>query len=151
MEPKWYIAFCNVTFTKYAGMSYAEYYGSPTNMLDAQVKAKEYVEKRFGAGMFITPYVDSSSGLLSSHGAEAKNLTTTEMYQIMGHNFWVQITPKQMKEFTKYQLEEKIKEFANCGAEYVQIYPGRDTPDINMETAITTLKKECKGGPAPAI
>ncbi|MCM8820975.1 MAG: hypothetical protein NC932_03390 [Candidatus Omnitrophica bacterium] len=327
MTPKWHIAFCNVTITKYAGMSYADYYGSPVNMLEAQLKASEYAEKRFGVGKFINPYIDSPSGLLSSylgtpvvyssedelpyidstrplltkpedierlhipdyktsglmakrweawqyyiscgykvrfwtthggsvittaceitssniflwlmenpekamkildfivsvdkylegvdkelcgenpdgytgddfagllspemykrfavpyyeklyegkktrsmhsellraehlriakeilditsfHGAEAKNLTTAEMYEIMGYNFWVQVTPQQMKEYTPYQLEEKIKEFANCGAGYVQIYPGRDTPDINMETAITVLQKECKGGPA---
>lgn len=86
--------------------------------------------------------------ITSFHGAEAKNLTIKEMYEIMGHNFWVQVTPKQMKEYTPHQMEEKIKEFANCGAEYVQIYPGRDTPDINMETAITVLQRECKGGPA---
>ncbi|RLD12698.1 MAG: hypothetical protein DRI28_07295, partial [Caldiserica bacterium] len=84
--------------------------------------------------------------ITSFHGAEAKNLTPEEMHKIMGHNFWVQITPKQMKEFTPSQLEEKIKEFANCGAGYVQIYPGRDTPDKNMEVAISALQRECKGG-----
>ncbi|MCM8804285.1 MAG: hypothetical protein NC833_03410, partial [Candidatus Omnitrophica bacterium] len=86
--------------------------------------------------------------ITSFHGAEAKNLTPAGMYEIMGHNFWVQVTPQQMKEYTPYQLEEKIKELANCGAGYVQIYPGRDTPDINMEIAINVLQKECKGGPA---
>jgi len=325
MEVKWHIAFCNVTITKYAGMTYRDYYSSPSNMLEAQLKASDFVEKRFGVGKFIVPYIDSPgcifasflgmpvifpsedelpyvdssrplltrpddiekllirdyktsglmakrweawqyynsrgykvrfwttsgsviltafeitgnaillwlmeepekamklldvivetdrylesidkelcgenpdgytgddfSGLLSPemykrfaipcykriyegkktrfmhsellraahlriakdmlditsfHGAEAKNLTVEEMYEIMGHNFWVQITPKQMKEFTPYQIEEKIKEFANCGAEYVQIYPGRDTPDINMEVAISVMQRECKGGP----
>ncbi|MCX8083195.1 MAG: hypothetical protein N3D17_07410 [bacterium] len=326
MEPKWHIAFCNVTITKYTGMRYVDYYDAPVNMLEAQIKAAEYVEKKWGVGKFITPYIDSPSSLIPSflgmdvlypsedelpyidsknpllsklddikklsipdykkaglmakrweawqyykscgyevrfwetqgsiittaceisgnaifvwlieapeeakrvldfivdvdrhlvevdknlcgenlngttyddfsgllspemykkfavpyyeklydgkktrymhselltaehlriakdmlditsfHGAEAKNLTTEEMYEIMGHNFWVQVTPKQMKEYNQYQLEEQIKKFANCGAAYVQIYPGRDTPDINMERAIEILQKECKGGPA---
>ncbi|MCM8769693.1 MAG: hypothetical protein NC911_08530 [Candidatus Omnitrophica bacterium] len=325
MEPKWHIAFCNVTITKYAGMRYFDYYRSPENMLQAQLQASRYVEKKFGVGKFITPYIDSPSviipsylgmrtvypsenelpyidtfhplltrpedieklqipdyktsglmgerwrawqyykscgykvrfwatqgsvittaweitngniflylkdepekameifdfivrvdkylegldeelcgenpngytgddfsGLLSPesykkfaapyyqklyegkktrfmhsellryehlriakdllditafHGAEAKNLTPREMYNIMGPNFWVQVTPQQMKQYTPYQLEEKIKEYANCGAGYVQIYPGRDTPDINMEVAISVLQRECKGGP----
>jgi len=66
MEPKWHIAFCNVTITKYAGMSYTEYYSSPVNMLEAQMKASEFVEKRFGVGKFIQPYVDSPACLFAS-------------------------------------------------------------------------------------
>ncbi len=325
MEPRWHIAFCNVTITKYTGMTYADYYGSPANMLEAQLKASEIVEKRFGVGQFIRPYVDSPSGVLSSflgmdivstsadelpyvdnskplvtslkdagrlslgdpgkkglmagrwkawnyyksrgyrvrvggydgniigtaceissgnfllwmvedpdgarkmldfivdaekyledfdnslcgenpdgytgddfsgllspgmyrefavpcyrrmyegkksrfmhsellraehlriardllqitsyHGAGAKNLTLAEMREIMGNDFWVQLTPQEMREFSPGEIDEKIRKFSSCGAAYVQIYPGRDTTDKNMEAAIAALKRECKGGP----
>jgi hypothetical protein len=325
MEPKWHIAFCNVTITGYTGVTYSDYYGSPAVMLEAQLKASEIAEKRFGVGKFIHPYVDSPSctfssflgmpiivpeedelpyidsskpligspdnigqlvvrnpktsglmakrwetwqyyismgykvrfggyegsiistaceisnsnvlawlieepalakdllnfvvdaeraiedldsalcgkslngytgddfsGLLSPrlykefavpcyqkiysgktsrfmhsellraehlriakdllqitsfHGAGAKNLTNAEIYSIMGSNFWVQLTPQEMRELTPYEINERIKDFANCGAEYVQLYPGRDTTDRNMEAAITAVQRECKGGP----
>ena len=36
---------------------------------------------------------------------------------------------------------------ANSGAHTVQLYPGRGTPDPQMEAAIATVQKECTGGP----
>ena len=33
MQPTWHIAFCNVTYTEYAGVRYADYYASPATML----------------------------------------------------------------------------------------------------------------------
>lgn len=325
MESKWHIAFCNVTITKYTGMTYADYYGSPANMLEAQLKASEIVQERFGVGRFISPHVDSPSGVVASflgmpivsgsadelpyvdnskplvtlptdtdklsvgdpkerglmadrwkawnyytsrgykvrvggyagniigtaceissnnillwisedpagarkmldfivdveksledfdnslcgvnpngytgddfsgllspgmyrefavpcyrrmyegkkyrfmhsellraehlriardllqitsyHGAGAKNLTLAEMHEIMGNDFWVQLTPQEMRELSPHEIDEKIREFANCGAAYVQVYPGRDTTDKNMEVAISALRRECNGGP----
>ena len=55
MDAKWHVAFCNVTFTDYAGMTYRDYYASPANMLEAQLTAKAVAEERFGVGCFITP------------------------------------------------------------------------------------------------
>ncbi|MFW5867234.1 MAG: uroporphyrinogen decarboxylase family protein, partial [Armatimonadota bacterium] len=59
IEQKWSIAFCNVTYTEYAGVTYADYYGSPAVMLEAQLAAKDYAEQRWGVGRFIRPHVDS--------------------------------------------------------------------------------------------
>ncbi|MHB8996367.1 MAG: uroporphyrinogen decarboxylase family protein [Armatimonadota bacterium] len=87
-------------------------------------------------------------GITDFHGAGCKNLTLSEMYEIMGENFWTQITPQEMLEFTPAQLEEKIKEYAECGCRYVQLYPGRQTPAANMEAAIAACQKHCLGGPA---
>ncbi|MEW6359607.1 MAG: uroporphyrinogen decarboxylase family protein [Planctomycetota bacterium] len=325
MEPKWHIAFCNVTFTKYAGMTYRDYYASPANALEAQLKAKDVAETKFGVGRFIHPHVDTPavtfasfmgmpvvepeddelpfvdtatallknsteidslrigdpktsglmarrweawqyyrdhgykvrfgghggsvvttaceisannillwtaedpvgakrvldritdadlavrafddslcgagtggytgddfSGLLSPamyrefaipcyerlyagktsrsmhsellraehlrmakdllqitsfHGAECRNLTLAEMHEIMGHDFWTQVTPQNLLELSPQALGEKLKEFANCGGRYVQLYPGRDTPDRNMAAAIAACRRECAGGP----
>jgi hypothetical protein len=36
---------------------------------------------------------------------------------------------------------------AGSGAGTVQIYPGRGTPDRQMEAAISAAQKECLGGP----
>jgi len=66
MDPRWHIAFCNVTYTEYAGVSYRDYYGSPAVMLEAQLAAKESAERRFGVGRFISPSVDSPGCLLAS-------------------------------------------------------------------------------------
>jgi hypothetical protein len=328
MDPKWHIAFCNVTYTEYAGGTYRDYYGSPAVMLEAQLKAQDYAERRWGVGRFMhpgvdvpscafasflgmkviepedadeIPYLDSSqplitdvaqadrirsgdpktsglmakrweiwqyyrdhghqvafggfggavistaveisggallmgmvenpqgarhlldrildageavmrfgaslvgteytgtgytgddfSGLLSPamyrefavpcylrlhagcerrfmhsellraehlrlardevgitefHGAGCVNLTLQEMYDIMGERFWTQLTPQEMLEMTPAQIEERIKEFAGCGCSYVQLYPGRGTPDRNMEAAIAACRRECTGGP----
>ncbi len=328
MDPKWHIAFCNVTYTEYAGVTYHEYYGSPSVMLEAQLAAKEYAEQRFGVGRFMHPGVDMPScaqasflgmpviepdedeipyldsrfpvirdvadweqirigdprtegmmarrweawqyyrergykvgfggygggvitlgceisanallaglvenpdaarrvldkmvdceevlakfdcslrgadftgfgyvgddyaGLLSPamfrefavpyylrlyagnerrfmhsellraehlrivrdevgvtefHGAGCELLTLEEMHEIMGSAFWTQLTPQQMLEMTPAQIDEQIKVFAGCGCSHVQLYPGRGTPDRNMDAAIEACKRECPGGPA---
>ena len=327
MEPKWHIAFCNVTYTKYAGVSYRDYYGSPEVMLQTQLAAKEIAEQRFGVGRFMNPgvdspgctfasflgmpvvvpdedelaYIDTSqpliadvrdvdqlrigdpktdglmgarweayqyytsqgykvgfggggggvvtvaceitnaaflrglaeapeaarqvldfmvraetavaefsaslagaehkgfgyigddyAGLLSPamfrefvvpvyqqlyadegrrfmhsellraehlriardevgvtefHGAGCELLTLDEMYDIMGNAFWAQLTPREMLELSPAQIDDRIREFAQSGAAYVQLYPGRDTPDRNMEAAISSAQKHCLGGP----
>ncbi len=328
MQPKWHIAFCNVTYTEYAGVTYRDYYGSPAVMLESQLAAKEYAEQRFGVGRFMHPGVDSPScdfasflgmsvvepvedelpyldstrpvitsvaeadrihigdprttgmmarryatwqyyqehgynvgfggagggvvtlaceigspdllagfaedpegahrlldvmvraeetiasfgaslqggefhgftytgddfsGLLSPamyrefavpcylrlhagqesrfmhsellraehlriardevgitdfHGAGCKLLTLQEMHEIMGEHFWTQLTPQEMLELSPAQIDERIREYANCGASYVQLYPGRGTPERNMEAAIAACRRECPGGPA---
>ena len=66
MDPKWHIAFCNVTFTGYAGVSYADYYGSPAVMLETQLAAAEYAESHWGVGHLITPRVESPSCAFAS-------------------------------------------------------------------------------------
>jgi hypothetical protein len=328
MEPKWHVAFCNVTYTEYAGVTYRDYYGSPAVMLEAQLAAKEFAERRFGVGRFIHPQVDSPScdfasflgmavvapeadevpyvntaqplitsvanadrirpgnprtdglmarrweawqyytaqgykprfgghggavvsiacevsgnsvlagmvedpdgarrlldivvgaqeavaafdaslcgeeyrgftytgddfsGLLSPelyrrfavpcyqrlyagrqsrfmhsellraehlriardevgitefHGAGCKNLTLKEMNDVMGDRFWTQLTPQEMLELSPAAIEDRIREFAQSGAAYVQLYPGRGTPERNMEAAIAAAQRECLGGPA---
>lgn len=45
MQPRWHIAFRNVTFTEYAGVSYADYYASPATMLEAQLAARGLLER----------------------------------------------------------------------------------------------------------
>lgn len=328
MQPKWHIAFCNVTVTEYAGVRYRDYYGSPAVMLEAQLTAQEVAEERWGVGQFLRPHVDSPSctfasylgapvvepeedevpyldaarplltevtqtdrirggdprregwmarrwkawqyytargykvglggydggavtaaceisggqalawfaespeaaqrllevmvaateslatfdaslrggtyaglsytgddfsGLLSPemfrrfavpcyqrlyagqerrymhsellraehlriardevsitefHGAGCKNLTLAQMHEIMGNAFWTQLTPQEMQELEPDALDERIKGLAGCGASHVQLYPGRGTPDRNMEAAIAAAKRECPGGPA---
>ena len=328
MDPKWHIAFCNVTYTEYAGVSYKDYYGSPQVMLEAQLKAKEFADARWGVGRFMgtpidspggifaslfgmpiieperhdeIPYLDTTkppitdvsqweqlkignprtdgamarryefwqyyqsrgykagfgaasgsvissameitgnsvlagmlmdpenawkvldkvmeaeevvarfgaelagaefrgftytgddfSGLLSPtmyrefavpcynklygdntsrfmhsellraehlriardevgitdfHGAGCALLTLQEMHEIMGEKFWTQLTPQEMLELSPAQIAERIKEFANCGCWRVQLYPGRGTPEANMDAAIAACEKECAGGP----
>ncbi len=327
MDPKWHIAFCNVTYTEYAGVSFRDYYGSPAVMLEAQLKAREVAESRWGVGRFChvnvdspgglfasylgmpikdssgdeVPYIDTSrpliedvaqtetivlgdprtsglmarryefwqyyrergyqvgfggasgsiltvaceitngavlngvvenpsathrlldvivqaqravadfdadlrgvphhdfgytgddySGLLSPahyrefavpcyerlygaqqrrfmhsellraehlriahdelritdfHGAGCVNLTLAEMHTIMGHDFWTQLTPQEMLELSPAAIADRIAEFAQCGCRYVQLYPGRGTPDANLAAAIEACRKECPGGP----
>lgn len=327
MEPKWHIAFCNVTYTEYAGVSFRDYYGSPAVMLEAQLKAREVAESRWGVGRFMRPNVDSPGGLFASylgmppkdstadevpyidtsrpvitdvaqadavrigdprttglmarryefwqyyrdhgypvgfggagggvltvaceitggaaltgvvenppaarrlldiivdaqravadfdaelrgvprydfgytgddysgllspalyrefavpcyerlygsqqrrfmhsellraehlriardelritefHGAGCVNLTLAEMYAIMGHEFWTQLTPQEMLELSPAAIADRIAEFAQCGCRTVQLYPGRGTPDANLAAAITACQKECPGGP----
>lgn len=328
MQPKWHIAFCNVTYTGYVGVSYAEYYASPAVMLQTQLAAREYVERRFGVGRFIRPAVDSPSctfasylgmpvimptadelpyvdtrrplvtdpsdlsgirvgdprteglmahrwhtyeyyrqqgyevsfggastavitlacqlsadaallwfaeqpaaaqalldflldaiehvgrfdaelrgadfrgftytgddnsgllspamyrrfavpcyrrlyadnqtrfmhsellraahlriardelGITSFHGAGCVNLTLEEMRQIMGHNFWTQVTPQELATLTPAELAERVRELAASGCSHVQLYPGRDTPDENLAAAIEACRRYCPGGPA---
>lgn len=66
MDAKWHIAFCNVTYVEYAGLTYRDYYGSPAVMLEAQLAARDYAERRFGVGRFISPHVDGANGELAS-------------------------------------------------------------------------------------
>lgn len=326
MQPQWHIAYSNVTTTEYAGITYRDYYRSPAAMLEAQLRAKEHIERRFGTGRFMglgvdlphaafgsmlgmtvvepadadeMPYLDTSrplisdvaqagqlrlgnpqtdgwmgkryefwqyyqaqghkvgfggasgaiitvaaeisggavfaglledpenagkvldfalaaeeqvaafgaklagveyqgmgytgddyAGLLSPalfrkfavpyylklytgesrfmhsellraehlricrdevgvtmfHGAGCKLLTLAEMHEIMGENFWTQITPQEMSEWTPAQLEECVKLYANCGCRYVQLYPGRNVPDANIDAAIAACQRECAGG-----
>jgi uroporphyrinogen-III decarboxylase len=327
MQPKWHVAFCNVTYTDYAGVSYADYYGSPATMLETQLAAKDFAERRFGVGRFISPHVDSPaclfasflgmpvivpredelpyldssrpvigdvadfaririgdpraeglmarrweawqfynqrghkarfggygggiitvaceitsgaalagfaenpeaarrlldvvaeaeetvarfdaslcdqvysgmtytgddySGLLSPamyrqfavpyyqrlyagnhsrfmhsellraehlriardevgitefHGAGCKHVSLEEMREIMGERFWTQLTPQEMLELSPAQIGDRIRELAHSGCMCVQLYPGRGTPERNMEAAIAAVQAECPGGP----
>ena len=324
MDVKWHIAFCNVTFTEYAGMTYRDYYASPANMLEAQLTAQAVAEEKFGVGCFIKPQIDTPAvsfasylgmplidpddeelpyvdtrapllkepadvkclhagdpkttglmakcwqawqyyrsqgyevrfggysgsivttahelsagnvllwlaedpapaervldavtdadlairafdeslcgatdaaytgddfaGLLSPemfrrfaipqyeriytgrsdrlmhsellraehlrlakdilritcfHGAGCKNLTLAEMHEIMGYDFWTQLTPQELLELSPQTITEKVKEYAHSGSGYVQLYPGRGTPDANMRAAIAAAEGECAGG-----
>lgn len=324
---KWNIAFCNVTYTEYAGVTYAEYYGSPEVMLQAQCAAKEYAERKWGVGRLITPrvdtpsctfasylgmpvvwpedadelpYIDSTrpvvvrpadierlrigdprkeglmatrfeywkyyqdrghdvpfggggggvvtnaceitngevlgwlaerpdaarrllermveahervarfsaelagaeylgfgytgddySGLMSPamyrefaipcyerlyagnerrfmhsellraphlriareelgitdfHGAGCELLTLDEMREIMGRAFWTQLTPQEMLELTPDEIGARIARFAASGSHRIQLYPGRGTPDANMDAAIEACERHCPGG-----
>ena len=324
MDVKWHIAFCNVTFTEYAGMTYRDYYGSPSNMLEAQLTAQAVAQEKFGVGCFVKPYIDTpavsfasclgmpliepdddelpyvdaraplldeppdvkrlhpgdpkTSGLMANrwqawqhyrargyevrfgghggsivttahelsagkillwlaqdpvgaervldavtdadlaihafdeslcgatdaaytgddfagllspemfrrfaipqyeriyagksgrfmhsellrarhlrlakdilritcfHGAGCRNLTLAEMYEIMGHDFWTQLTPQHLLELSPQAITEKVKEYAHSGSGYVQLYPGRGTPDANMRAAIAAAEAVCAGG-----
>jgi hypothetical protein len=84
--------------------------------------------------------------ITSFHGAGCQNLTLDEMHEIMGHDFWTQITPQELLEGSPRTIEEKVKKYAQSGAGYVQLYPGRDTPEANMRAAIAAAEKECTGG-----
>ncbi|MBI2299188.1 MAG: hypothetical protein HYU66_09655 [Armatimonadetes bacterium] len=66
MQPKWHIAFCNVTYTEYAGVTYRDYYGSPATMLEAQLAARDYAERTWGVGRFMAPHVDTPSCTFAS-------------------------------------------------------------------------------------
>jgi len=327
MNPKWHIAFLNISITQYAGVTFREYYSSPAKTLEAQLKAAETVERRFGVGRFIKPFIDTPTGAMASllgmkvvfpegvdelplvdprfpvitdvadadkvcigdpkkdgimpmrirawqyykdhgyprdlgggdtsivttaceisansllpglvenpegacklldvvmeanrilddlgtsfrgkpatggyigddyagllspdmfrrfvipryekiyagktsrfmhsellrrehlritrdmlhisdfHGAGAEKLTLSEMHEVMGNNFWAQVTPHELIYLTPADLAERIKVMANSGAHTVQLYPGRGTPDRQMGAAIAALQKECLGGP----
>ena len=332
MTPSYHIAFCNVTYTEYAGVTYRDYYGSPAVMLETQLAAKDYVERRWGAGGFISPVVDSPGCVLSSylgmtvlepadadelvyvdssrpvlrsladvdtlipgdprtcglmadrfatweyyrahgyavgfgggggelmtlagelssgaalgwlaedpagadrlldkmveveetlstfsatlagdeyrglsyigddyaglmspamyrrfmvpayqrlyagherrfmhsellraehlrisrdeigitefHGAGCKLLPLAEMHEIMGHRFWTQLTPQEFLELTPAQIDERVTVLTNCGAGWLQLYPGRHTPEANMDAALEATRRECPGGPTWSI
>jgi len=85
-------------------------------------------------------------GITCFHGAGCEHLTLAEMHEIMGHEFWTQITPQELLELSPQALTEKAKEYAHSGCAYVQLYPGRATPEANMEAAIVVLDRECSGG-----
>lgn len=80
------------------------------------------------------------------HGAGCKNLKLAEIHEIMGHDFWTQLTPQELLELSPQAIAEKVKEYANSGCGYVQLYPGRGIPDVNMRAAISALERECGGG-----
>jgi hypothetical protein len=67
MDPRWHIAFCNVTITEYAGVPYRDYYSSPPLMLEAQLKAIDVAEREWGAGRFMRPQVDSPPATFASY------------------------------------------------------------------------------------
>jgi len=90
-------------------------------------------------------------GITSFHGAGCQYLTLAQMRRIMGHDFWTQITPQDLLELSPRAIREKVKQYAHSGAGYVQLYPGRWTPDANMEAAIAAVEKECLGGRAGAL
>lgn len=324
MDVKWHIAFCNVTYTEYAQMTYREYYATPANTLEAQLAAQAVAERKFGVGSFITPQIDTpavslasyfgmplvepvadelpyvdtlaplltepadvkrlhagdpkTSGLMgrrweawqhyrsqgyevrfgghegsvvttahelsagnimlwlaedpagaervleavtdadlalrdfdeslcgatdagytgddfagllspemfsrfvipqyeriyagrrvrfmhsellraehlrlakdmlqitSFHGAGCVNVTPAEMHEIMGRDFWTQLTPQELVELSPQAIEEKVKAYADSGCGYVQLYPGRGTPDANMRAAIAAADRHCPGG-----
>jgi hypothetical protein len=87
-------------------------------------------------------------GITDFHGAGCKNLALPEMHQIMGSHFWTQVTPQEMLELSPAAIEARIREFAQCGCSYVQLYPGRGVPDRTMAAAIAACQRECRGGPA---
>ncbi|HOL66080.1 MAG TPA: uroporphyrinogen decarboxylase family protein [bacterium] len=80
------------------------------------------------------------------HGAGCARLTFEEMRQVMGEQFWVQLTPTELFRLSPAQIKERIKVLAQSGARVVQIYPGQDTPDQNLEAALEAVRKECPGG-----
>jgi hypothetical protein len=330
MDPKWHIAFCNITVTKYAALPYRQYYSDPAIMVDAQLRAAEVIERRFGVGAFLPVYLDCPTGTLASllgmpcvypevdelpsvdptrplitdvaeahrlrvgdlrseghmpwrwrardyllsrgyqsglgghdgslvttaaeisgnsllpglienpaaartllekvfeanrlleqeneelcggpstgayvgddyagllspamfrefviplyariyegktsrflhsellrhehlqiardllgitefHGAGAELLTPAEMHDVMGHAFWTQVTPHELRFLTPGELTDLIARYAQSGAGWVQLYPDRVTPDANLETAIAACERECRGGPTVQV
>ena len=87
-------------------------------------------------------------GITEFHGAGCKHLTLQETTDIMGHRWWAQLTPQEMLEMSPATISDRISEFAQSGAGWVQLYPGRGTPERNMEAAIAAVERECLGGPA---
>jgi len=80
------------------------------------------------------------------HGAGCEKITFEEMRKVMGENFWVQLTPTELLYLTPRQIRQRIKVLAHSGAMVVQLYPGRDTPDRNLEEALKAVNQECSGG-----
>ncbi|MBT3374887.1 MAG: hypothetical protein HN742_08105 [Lentisphaerae bacterium] len=81
------------------------------------------------------------------HGAGTEKVTFAEMYEVLGHNFWVQLTPHELAHLSPNEIRERIKVLANSRAMAVQLYPGRLTPPENMEAALDACREECPGGP----
>jgi hypothetical protein len=69
------------------------------------------------------------------------------MYEVMGHAFWTQVTPHELRFLTPPELADLIARYAQSGAGWVQLYPDRVTPDANLEAAIAACEQECRGGP----
>ena len=53
-----------------------------------------------------------------------------------------------MLELTPAQIADRVARLAQSGGHRVQLYPGRGTPERNMEASIAAAEKECPGGPA---
>ncbi len=87
-------------------------------------------------------------GITMFHGAGAKLLTPAEMTAVMGERWWAQVTPQELAELSPAALDELVTRYAHCGCSYVQLYPGRDTPDASLTAAIAACQRECAGGPA---
>jgi hypothetical protein len=68
------------------------------------------------------------------------------MHEIMGHEFWTQLTPQELLELSPQAIAGKVKEYAHSGSGYLQLYPGRATPEANMQAAIAAAEAECAGG-----
>ena len=81
------------------------------------------------------------------HGAGTENLSFAEMHEVLGHHFWVQLTPHELAHLRPQEIRERVRVLANSKAMAVQIYPGRLTPPENMEAAIDACRAECCGGP----
>jgi hypothetical protein len=81
------------------------------------------------------------------HGAAHEKLSFADMREVLGRNFWVQLTPHELAHLSPAQIRERIKVLAASGAMAVQLYPGRLTPRANMDTAIEACRAECPGGP----
>ena len=86
-------------------------------------------------------------GLDEFHGAAHANLSFADMHEVLGRNFWVQLTPHELAHLQPDRIRERIKVLADSGAMAVQIYPGRLTPPENMEAAIEACRETCPGGP----
>ncbi|MEK6794953.1 MAG: uroporphyrinogen decarboxylase family protein [Spirochaetota bacterium] len=82
-HPEWHIAFCNVTYTEYAGMTYREYYRSPESMLRAQLAAQEHVRRRFGEeavrSVRIAPDSDGRGGASRFFGMTMRETSEDEI------------------------------------------------------------------------
>jgi hypothetical protein len=87
-------------------------------------------------------------GITDFHGAGCELLTLEEMHEIMGSAFWTQLTPQEMAHLSPAEIDARVAEFAASGCHRVQLYPGRDTPDENMEAAIAACERHCPGGMA---
>jgi len=53
-----------------------------------------------------------------------------------------------MLELSPTAIKDRVSELAQSGAAHVQLYPGRGTPERNMEAALAAAQRECLGGPA---
>ena len=125
-------------FRQFAVPAYAELYGAnATRFMHSELLRAEHLR-----------IAREELRLTDFHGAGSKYLTLQEQCDIMGEAFWTQVTPQELLELSPAQLAGKIKEYAHCGCHRVQLYPGRGTPERNMEAAIAACERECAGGMA---
>jgi len=52
-----------------------------------------------------------------------------------------------MHDLTPAGIRERVRVLAGARARVVQLYPGRGTPDANMEAAIAAADAFCGAGP----